>query len=83
MKYSSGTLTSVKTSTSGFHRVVVPVFFRSEGSIFSSWPFLPTALPFLKCRLYLFPSRHTVTSMYSEAYWVAQAPRPLRPREYS
>ena len=74
---------SVKTSRSGFQRIVVPVFLRSAGSIVSSCPFLPTGLPFLKCREYFCPSRQTVTSMYSEAYCVAQEPRPLRPREYS
>ena len=82
-KYSSGMSISVNTSTSGRQRIVVPVFFRSAGSIVSSLPFFPTTSPFLKCREYLFPSRQTVTSMYSDAYCVAQEPRPLRPRENS
>ena len=74
---------SVKTSMSGRQRIVVPVFFLSAGSAISSCPFLPQGLPFLKCRDYFFSSRQTVTSMYSEAYCVAQEPSPLRPREYS
>ena len=55
----------------------------SVGSTVSSLPFFPQGRPFLKCRLYLFPSRQTVTSMYSEAYCVAQEPRPLVPNEKS
>ena len=73
---------SVNTSRSGSQRVRVPVFLLwllGRGR-FSSWP---TISPRSKWRLYSWPSRQTVTSMYREAYWVAQAPRPLRPREYS
>ena len=40
-------------------------------------------LPFLKWTLYFLSSRHTVTSIYSEAYCVAQEPRPFKPRENS
>ena len=50
-----------------------------KGSLLSP----PMFSPFSKWREYFFPSRHTVTSIYSEEYWVAQAPRPLSPREYS
>ena len=71
---------SVNTSRSGFQRMVVPVFLpRSVGSDFSP----PMFSPFSKWREYFFPSRHTVTSINSLAYWVAQEPRPLRPKEYS
>ena len=71
---------SVKTSRSGFQRMVVPVFFpRSVGSFFSP----PMFSPFSKWREYLKPSRQMAASKYSLAYWVAQEPRPFRPREYS
>ena len=63
--------------------MVVPVRFSSLGSISSAFFLVPTTLPFLKCREYLLPSRQTVTSMYSEAYWVAHEPRPLVPSEKS
>ena len=50
-------------------RVSVPVFLpRSVGSIFSSSPFLPVICPRSKWREYLFPSRQTVTSIYSDEY---------------
>ena len=56
-----------------------PVFFRSAGAFFRP----PMFRPFSKWRSYRKPSRRMVASKYSEAYWVAQEPRPLRPREYS
>ena len=72
---------SVNTSRSGSQRMVVPVrFLLPVWSLTSS---LPTISPRSKCRRYSLPSRHTVTSMYREAYWVAQEPRPFRPRENS
>ena len=73
---------SVNTSRSGSHRVRVPVlrlWFLGRG-VFSSFP---TISPRSKWSVYSWPSRQTVTSIYREAYWVAQAPRPLSPREYS
>ena len=78
-----GMLIEVKTSRSGRHLMVVPVRSSSLGSISSAFFLAPTTLPFLKCREYLLPSRQTVTSMYSEAYWVAHEPRPLVPSEKS
>ena len=79
VKYSVGMSIWVKTSRSGSQVMVVPVFFRSAGATCIS----PTRLPFSKWRSYRLPSRRTVTSMKAEAYWVAQAPRPLRPWAYS
>ena len=63
--------------------MVVPVRFSLEGSTSSAFFLAPTTLPFLKCKEYLLPSRHTVTSMYSEAYCVAHEPKPLVPSEKS
>ena len=39
--------------------------------------------PFSKWRVYSWPSRWMTASKNSLAYWVAQVPRPLRPRDYS
>ena len=76
-------LMSVKTSRSGFHRIVVPVFLAFVG-FFVKPSFVPVLFsPFSKCRPYSKPSRTMVTSMYSEEYWVAQVPRPFRPSENS
>ena len=74
---------SVNTSRSGSQRVLVPVLRLDRGVFTSSSPFSPVMLPFWKWSWYSNPSRQTVTSMYADAYWVAQEPRPLRPREYS
>ena len=76
-------LMSVNTARSGFQRMVVPVFLEAAG--FLTKPSLVPVLfsPFSKCRLYSNPSRVTVTSIYSEEYWVAQVPRPFRPSENS
>ena len=41
-----------------------------------------THLDVYKRQVYRLPSRTTTTSMNSLAYWVAQDPRPLRPRAY-
>ena len=70
---------SVNTSRSGRQRMVVPVFFRSVGCDSSA----PTISPFWKCSEYFCPSRQIVTSMYSDAYCVAHAPRPFKPSENS
>ena len=69
---------SVKTSRSGFQRNFEPVFFQLWGAFCSP----PMFSPFSKWRVYSRPSRWMTASKYSEAYWVAQEPRPLRPREY-
>ena len=71
---------SVKTSRSGFQRMVVPVFLpRSVGSFFRP----PIFSPFSKWREYLTPSRQMEASKYSLAYWGAQEPSPFRPSEQS
>ena len=70
---------SVKTSRSGSQRNREPVFLPPQG-VFSS---CPTISPRSKWRLYAKPSRWMKASKYREAYCVAQAPRPFRPREYS
>ena len=82
--HSAGMSMEVNTSRSGRHLMVVPVRVgSSEGSTCRAFFLAPTTLPFLKCSWYLLPSRYTVTSMYSEAYWVAHEPRPLVPSEKS
>ncbi len=80
---SSGMSMEVKTSRSGRHLMVVPVRSSSVGSTWRAFFLAPMTLPFLKWSWYLLPSRQTVTSMYSEAYWVAHEPRPFVPREKS
>ena len=82
-KYSMGMWMSVNTSRSGFQRMGGARLPLSGSRISVVLPFCHV-LPLFKMQgvLRSRPGGRS-TSIYSEAYWVAQAPRPFRPRENS